>query len=133
MQDGDQRAVFTGDTLFIGGCGRFFEGTPAEMHHALNEVLAELPGDTKVYPGHEYTKTNFLFATTILPHSAAVAATRRFADQNVQTQGHFSIADEKEHNVFMRPLDPAVQKAVGVEDPVGVVGRLRELKDAFKG
>jgi len=44
-----ERAVFTGDTLFIGGCGRFFEGTPKEMHKALNEVLAGLPADTKVY------------------------------------------------------------------------------------
>jgi len=45
----NDRAVFTGDTLFIGGCGRFFEGTPAEMHKALNETLAALPDDTKVY------------------------------------------------------------------------------------
>lgn len=49
FEDGDQRAVFTGDTLFIGGCGRFFEGTPKEMHKALNETLASLPDDTKVY------------------------------------------------------------------------------------
>ena len=49
FQDGDQRAVFTGDTLFIGGCGRFFEGTPEEMHKALNKTLAELPDDTKVF------------------------------------------------------------------------------------
>lgn len=41
--------VFTGDTLFIGGCGRFFEGKPEEMHKALNQVLAGLPDDTKVY------------------------------------------------------------------------------------
>jgi len=49
FEDGNDRAVFTGDTLFIGGCGRFFEGTPKEMHTALNEVLAGLPDDTKVY------------------------------------------------------------------------------------
>ena len=49
MKDGDQKAVFTGDTLFIGGCGRFFEGTAAEMHTALNEKLAGLPDDTNVY------------------------------------------------------------------------------------
>lgn len=51
FEDGEDRAVFTGDTLFIGGCGRFFEGTPKEMHKALNEVLAGLPDDTKVYVG----------------------------------------------------------------------------------
>jgi glyoxylase-like metal-dependent hydrolase (beta-lactamase superfamily II) len=49
FEDGNQRAVFTGDTLFIGGCGRFFEGAPEEMHKALNKTLAELPDDTKVY------------------------------------------------------------------------------------
>lgn len=49
FEDGDERAVFTGDTLFIGGCGRFFEGTAEEMHKALNETLAQLPDDTKVY------------------------------------------------------------------------------------
>lgn len=49
FQDGDDKAVFTGDTLFIGGCGRFFEGTAQEMDKALNETLAALPDDTKVY------------------------------------------------------------------------------------
>lgn len=48
-QDGNQKAVFTGDTLFIGGCGRFFEGTPEEMHTALNKTLSALPDDTAVY------------------------------------------------------------------------------------
>ena len=58
--DGDQRAVFTGDTLFIGGCGRFFEGTPEEMHKALNGTLAKLPDDTKVYVStdHNNPKTD---------------------------------------------------------------------------
>lgn len=49
MQDGEQKAVFTGDTLFVGGCGKFFEGTPEEMHNALNKTLASLPDDTVVY------------------------------------------------------------------------------------
>ena len=49
MQDGEDKAVFTGDTLFHGGCGRFFEGKPEEMETALNKTLAALPDDTKVY------------------------------------------------------------------------------------
>lgn len=49
MQDGEDKAVFTGDTLFHGGCGRFFEGTAQEMETALNKTLATLPDDTKVY------------------------------------------------------------------------------------
>lgn len=55
--EGPRRAVFTGDTLFVGGCGRFFEGEPGEMHTALNERLAGLPEDTTVWNGHEYTKS----------------------------------------------------------------------------
>jgi glyoxylase-like metal-dependent hydrolase (beta-lactamase superfamily II) len=49
MEDGDQRVVFTGDTLFHGGCGRFFEGSAAEMDQALNKIIGELPPDTVVY------------------------------------------------------------------------------------
>lgn len=97
----DERAVFTGDTLFIGGCGRFFEGTPEEMHKALNETLANLPDDTKVYPGHEYTKNNARFGVTV-SHSTAINKLYDFADHNKQTQGKFTIGDEKNHNVFMR-------------------------------
>ena len=52
--------VFTGDCLFIGGCGKFFEGTPAQMHASLNK-LGKLPKDTLVYCGHEYTVSNYDF------------------------------------------------------------------------
>ncbi|KAK4952226.1 hypothetical protein LTR28_006719 [Elasticomyces elasticus] len=53
-------------TLFIGGCGRFFEGTAEEMHKALNKTLAASPNDTKVYPGHEYTKGNVKFSIKVM-------------------------------------------------------------------
>lgn len=56
-QDANKKAVFTGDTLFISGCGRFFEGTAEEMHKALNETLAALPDDTVVYCGHGQSLT----------------------------------------------------------------------------
>lgn len=62
---GDERGVFTGDTLFIAGCGRFFEGTPKEMDAALNRVLASLPADTKVYDGHNYSQGNVAFALSV--------------------------------------------------------------------
>ena len=89
----DEKVVFTGDTLFIGGCGRFFEGTPKEMHKALNEVLAALPDDTKVYPGHEYTKANVKFLVTV-DDGKDVKALQKFADENKETQGKFTIGDE---------------------------------------
>jgi len=56
------RCVFTGDTLFIGGCGRFFAGTAEEMLNSMDKI-GELPDDTKVFCGHEYTNNNFSFCT----------------------------------------------------------------------
>lgn len=148
FEDGSDKAVFTGDTLFIGGCGRFFEGTPEEMHKALNETLAALPDDTKVYvcsllalgmyvglntdkkfqPGHEYTKANVKFGVKVI-QSEPVKKLEAFANKNKQTQGKFTIGDEKLHNVFMRLDDPAVQKATGKTNPVDVMGALREMKN----
>ena len=93
-QDGADHAVFTGDTLFIAGCGRFFEGSAAEMHTALNTTLAALPDDTIVYPGHEYTKSNARFGQSILD-DAPVQRLLKFCDENTETQGQFTIGDEK--------------------------------------
>ncbi|QDS77375.1 hypothetical protein FKW77_005741 [Venturia effusa] len=130
MEDGNNRAVFTGDTLFIGGCGRFFEGNAKEMHKALNEVLAALPDDTKVYPGHEYTKSNVKFGVTI-SQDAAMKNLENFANSNKETQGKFTIGDEKKHNVFMRVADAEIQKKVGETDPIGTMTKLRELKNSM--
>jgi hydroxyacylglutathione hydrolase len=92
------------------GCGRFFEGTPEQMDTALNKVLGSLPDDTKVYvsdqaqyqnisidkiqPGHEYTKANVKFAASVLA-SPAIKKLQAFAENNKQTQGKFTIGDEK--------------------------------------
>jgi len=131
MEDTTGRVIFTGDTLFHGGCGKFFEGTAAEMHTALNKTLAAVPDDTVVYPGHEYTKSNVRFAMSVLP-SDAVKKLQAFAEENKETQGKFTIGDEKKHNVFMRVDDPEIQKATGKTDPVEVMGALRQLKNNFK-
>ncbi|PYH82585.1 glyoxylase [Aspergillus uvarum CBS 121591] len=130
MQDGEQKVVFTGDTLFIGGCGRFFEGTAPEMHKALNETLAALPDDTKVYPGHEYTKANVKFCLAV-SQSEPIKRLEAFAEANQETQGKFTIGDEKLHNVFMRVNDPEIQKKTGKTDPVEVMAALREMKNAM--
>ncbi|KAH8664028.1 beta-lactamase-like protein [Xylariales sp. PMI_506] len=130
LQDGEDRVVFTGDTLFHGGCGKFFEGTAAEMHKALNKTLASLPDDTKVYPGHEYTKSNVKFGISVLQNDA-IKKLQTFADENKETQGKFTIGDEKAHNVFMRVDDPVIQKATGETDPVEVMAKLREMKNNF--
>ncbi|KAL8806399.1 MAG: hypothetical protein Q9223_001333 [Gallowayella weberi] len=98
------------------------------MHEALNKVLSALPNETKVYPGHEYTKQNVKFLTTVL-QTEPVKKLQAFAENNQQTQGKFTIGDEKQYNVFMRVNDPTVQKATGKTDPVDVMGKLREMKN----
>ena len=126
-QDG-KKAVFTGDTLFIAGCGRFFEGTAEEMNVALNEKLAKLPTDTLVYPGHEYTKSNAKFASKVLQNEALTKLTE-FCETGKETCGVFTIGDELNHNPFMRLDDPSVLKATGKNEPVEVMAQLREMKN----
>ena len=63
--DGDAGSVFTGDTLFVGGCGRLFEGEAEDMWPAIEQRLAPLPPETRVYVGHEYTIKNLEFAVTV--------------------------------------------------------------------
>lgn len=93
--------VFTGDTLFQGGCGRFFEGTPSEMHKALS-YLGSLPESTVVYNGHEYTKSNVAFGKSIEPESTGTKRLEELVTSNKHTCGKSTIKDEKEWNVFMR-------------------------------
>lgn len=132
-QDGDEKVVFTGDTLFIAGCGRFFEGTAEDMHKALNVTLASLPDDTKVYPGHEYTKRNTKFGLHVAPNNPNLKKLAQFCEENTETQGKFTIGDEKKHNVFMMLDDSEVHSATQSTDPVEVMRKLREQKDNFKG
>ena len=66
------RCAFTGDTIFIGGCGKFFEGQPHEMVMAMRKVIDFFPPDTKLFCGHEYTVDNMHFCKAVLPESRAV-------------------------------------------------------------
>jgi hydroxyacylglutathione hydrolase len=97
-------AVFTGDTLFSAGCGRLFEGT-AEMMHASLVRLAALPGDTRVFFGHEYTEANLRFAAVAEPDNPAVAARARDVAA-LRARGEPStpstIAIERQTNPFVR-------------------------------
>jgi hypothetical protein len=91
----------TGDTLFIAGCGVFFEGTAAEMHAAF-ERLAALPDATVTYVGHEYTAGNLRFARSVDPENAALVRLCELVDQHPVAVGRTTIGDEKEWNVFWR-------------------------------
>lgn len=123
----DEKAVFTGDTLFIAGCGRFFEGTAKEMKKSLEKITA-LPDDTIIYPGHEYTKDNVRFVKTVLKNDA-VHSLENFVNTYEESTGKFTIADEKKYNPFVRLTDPQILKATNKTDPVDVMAQLRELKN----
>ncbi|MGH7949447.1 MAG: hydroxyacylglutathione hydrolase [Candidatus Binataceae bacterium] len=133
------KAVFTGDTLFIGGCGRVFEGNARTMVDSLAK-LAALPDDTQVYCGHEYTERNLRFALTLEPNNEALKARYAWSKQ-ILAQGKCTvpstIADEKRTNPFLRADSPElrasisrIEPAVG-DDPVAIFAKARELKDRF--
>ncbi|KAJ3054798.1 hypothetical protein HK097_000790 [Rhizophlyctis rosea] len=128
----NEKAVFTGDTLFIGGCGRFFEGTADQMHNSLINILGRLPPDTKVYCGHEYTKSNLKFAQSVDPSSSAIQSKLAWAEKTEITVPS-TIAGEFTFNPFMRVGEEVMRKATGKEDEVEVMAKLRELKNNFKG
>ncbi|KAJ9113163.1 hypothetical protein QFC20_002055 [Naganishia adeliensis] len=130
LEDGEgKKGVFTGDTLFQAGCGRFFEGTAQEMHSALT-YLSKLPQDTIVYNGHEYTSGSAKFGQSVEPDNKDIARLQDLVQKsNGCTTGKTTIADELKWNVFMRLDSPAVQKAAGETDPVKVMGKLREMKN----
>ncbi|BFZ54055.1 Cytoplasmic glyoxalase II [Savitreella phatthalungensis] len=126
------KAVFTGDTLFIAGCGRFFEGSAKEMDTALNTKLATLSDETLVYPGHEYTKANATFALQVMPKSTALQKLVEFCKSNRETCGRFTIADEKLHNPFMRLEDAEILENIGLagsQNREAIMAKLREMKN----
>lgn len=125
----NDKAVFTGDTLFIAGCGRFFEGDAKDMIGAMRK-LGSLPDDTHVYPGHEYTRANIKFAKTVM-NNDALAKLDTFANGNTHTTGAFTIGDEKEFNPFMRSAQKDMQSATGETDEVKVMAKLREMKNSM--
>lgn len=127
--------LFTGDTLFIGGCGRFFEGTADEMIHAL-KYLGSLPDKTIVYNGHEYTASNLAFGRFIEPNSSGIARLSEIVKNNDITTGKTTVGEEKEWNVFMRLNAPTVREKMNAgpaASEIDVMNSLREQKNNYKG
>lgn len=133
-------AAFTGDTLFGAGCGRLFEGSPAEMYASLHHQIGSRPPNTKLYFGHEYTESNLRFALHLEPDNAAIQ-TRLTHVQKLRAQASptcpSTLADEFATNPFMRCTNPnliaAAQAAESSCDgsPSAVFAVLRRLKDRF--
>ncbi|HEY0230242.1 MAG TPA: hydroxyacylglutathione hydrolase [Dokdonella sp.] len=129
-----QGLLFCGDTLFSVGCGRMFEGTPAQMLASLDR-LAALPGETQVCCGHEYTLANCAFARALDPHNAALAA-RSVEVIALRERGAVtlpsSLADERACNPFLRVDSAALVTALGGGDRVQRFAELRRRKDDFR-
>lgn len=128
-------ALYCGDTLFVGGCGRLIECDAATMWRSLQK-LAALPPGTLVYCGHDYTLENYEFAVATAPDN------RRFRDRLAQVQRAIeygqrtipsTIAQERASNIFLRADDPHVKAALGMTDaePHEVFAELRRRKDLF--
>jgi len=121
--------AFTGDTLFVMGCGRLFEGDAATMHKSLSK-LAALPDDTKIWCGHEYAASNGRFALTLEPGNAALQAKmKQLPCPSVPS----TLAEEKATNPFLRTDSAEIRKTLGMEkaDAVSVFAEIRSRKDRF--
>lgn len=131
----DLNAAFTADSLMTLGCGRLFEGTPAQMWESLSK-LASLPDSTVICSGHEYSQGNARFALTIDADNPALQA-RAHAIDEARAKGKptvpSTLADEKATNPFLRPSDPAIRKALGLQDATNaeVFAEIRARKDRF--
>lgn len=131
----DAPAAFTGDTLFIGGCGRILEGTAEQMYKSLTEVLGTLPTDSKVFCGHEYTARNLKFALQVEPENSIVKDKLAWAKQREEEDlptVPSTLADEFLYNPFLRVSEETVQKFTGKVDPVEIFAALCKAKDGFR-
>ncbi len=131
--EGEVGDLFCGDTLFAGGCGRLFEGTPTQMVESLSKLRA-LPDNTRVWCAHEYTLKNLQFALTVDAENADLQ--RRFSEVQAARQRSEAtvpslLSVEKRTNPFLRWEEPILQAAVKSKEPVQTFARLRGMKDRF--
>ena len=125
--------LFCGDTLFAGGCGRLFEGTPKQMVNSLGKIRT-LPDQTHIWCAHEYTLKNLQFALTVDGHN--VDLQNRFAQVKAARQQQEAtvpsiLGVEKQTNPFLRWDQPALKATAKSQDSVQTFARIRGMKDRF--
>ena len=131
----DERAAFTADSLMALGCGRVFEGTHAMMWDSLSKFLG-MPNDMQIYSGHNYGQANGRFALSIEPGNEALKdriSRIEAADARGEPIVPSTISEERATNPFLRAVEPAVKRAVGLDgaDDASVFAEVRRRKDAF--
>ncbi|KAF5289769.1 hypothetical protein FQA39_LY03686 [Lamprigera yunnana] len=134
--EGQTPAIFTGDTLFVAGCGRFFEGTAEQMYNALILLLSTLPEKTQVFCGHEYTVQNLKFAQNVEKENQDVQNKLKWAiDQRQRGLPTVpsTIAEEKMTNPFMRVDTEEVKRHCGHGEAIATMASIRKEKDEFRG
>lgn len=135
--------LFCGDALFLGGCGRLFEGTAEELFHSLYERILPLPEGTKLYPGHEYTMECRAFCADVEkdnPRLLECLEEARLLRSRGAPTVPGTLKTEKETNLFLRCQDPRVIRAVRERaphlgrdpDPIAIFSTLRSWKDVFR-
>ena len=139
--DGSAPLLFCGDTLFSGGCGRVFEGTPAQMHASLRR-LAALPGATRVCCAHEYTLSNLRFAREVEPENTELRRYQQWCEaQRAESRPTLpsTLAQELAINPFLRCEEPAPRAAAQRHqhladgaDGVAVFATLRQWKNEYR-
>lgn len=132
-EGGETGELFAGDTMFVGGCGRLFEGTPTQMVDSLGK-LKTLPDKTRLWCAHEYTLKNYQFAMSVEPDNPLVQA--RYEEvQQARREGKATVPSlleqEKQTNPFLRWDDENLSAIAQSSDPVQTFARLRGMKDRF--
>tara|TARA_A100001011_G_scaffold354029_1_gene396109 strand:- start:796 stop:1557 length:762 start_codon:yes stop_codon:yes gene_type:complete len=130
-----EKTVFTGDTLFSLGCGRVFEGTYQQMFDSLNKIK-NLPLDTKIYCGHEYTKNNLKFCLKFNPNNIYLKDREKIVEKAIKDSKPTipsTIRNEIQTNIFLRFNDPDVKEALNFRkgSDLEIFTKLRDLKDNF--
>jgi hydroxyacylglutathione hydrolase len=130
-----ENALFSGDTLFALGCGRLFEGDAATMWQSLQK-LRQVPDSTRIYCGHEYTRTNARCALQLDPDNAKLQEYARVIDSLRDAEQPTLPAQmgmERDTNPFLRADDPALAQAMAMPgaDPVDVFAKAREIRNGF--
>ena len=131
----EEKVVFTGDTLFSLGCGRVFEGTYQQMFNSLNKIK-NLPEDTKIYCGHEYTKNNLGFCLKFNPTNNYLKDKVKVIEAKIKAKEPTipsTIKDEILTNIFLRYDDLNVKTALNLKNAsdLEIFTKLRDLKDNF--
>ena len=131
----EDKALFSGDSLMVMGCGRLFEGTPEDMWKSLKK-LKQLPKDIMIYSGHEYTKSNIEFALSVDPQNEKLKA-RRIKTLDSIAKGIPTVPsrleEELKTNPFLRESEPSILNNIDTveSDPVSRFAKIRALKDNF--